>query len=482
MIAKSIKPQVLLVLALQLLVLLGVVASTLYLLRLRQHDYLILNLNGQLRVITETLVKQSESYLQHAGDADAGLFIAGLRQQVDEFDAIVDGLKTRALNAKLLDNSFIVPGAHKTTHSLSSGPDQAIYCVWDGPSRDQMDETAAVWDEFHSGLARVMGSGPGEPQTKQAAEYVLEYHGRLISTTAKLARAFRSMMESKLAQIRVLNQAAIGIMLLIGGTILFILQRRVFAPIERTVAGFNRVAGGDLDYRVPAPDSIEIGTMTRTFNRLTQRLAALFRLTDRINQATSLDEILRFASEEFPAFLPHDWIGLLRVAPDADWFNLERCHSRQRFALDENESLPYRGSQFERAFQRGKPLFLSSASDAANVWASDPLLQRLRAQGLSSVFGMGGEIAESHHERFDGNGYPHGLRDTEIPLSARSVAIADVFDAVTSKRPYKEAWPVERALDLVREETGRHFDPDVVAAFEAGLPRILAIYDEHKHV
>ena len=60
--------------------------------------------------------------------------------------------------------------------------------------------------------------------------------------------------------------------------------------------------------------------------------------------------------------------------------------------------------------------------------------------------------------------------------------MADVFDALTSKRPYKEAWPVDKARDVIRSEAGKHFDPEVVAAFERALPGVLEIYEVHKHV
>jgi HD-GYP domain-containing protein (c-di-GMP phosphodiesterase class II) len=105
----------------------------------------------------------------------------------------------------------------------------------------------------------------------------------------------------------------------------------------------------------------------------------------------------------------------------------------------------------------------------------------MRSRGRS-VFGLGIEIAEAHHERWDGSGYPHGLAGEAIPLSARIVALADVFDALTSRRPYKEAWPVERALEAIRADSGRHFDPECVAALERALPQVLAFYERHKHV
>ena len=75
------------------------------------------------------------------------------------------------------------------------------------------------------------------------------------------------------------------------------------------------------------------------------------------------------------------------------------------------------------------------------------------------------EIARWHHERFDGTGYPHGLKGNLIPLSARIVSVADVFDALTSKRVYKNAIDVEQARSMIEEESGKHFDPAVVSAF-----------------
>jgi putative two-component system response regulator len=75
------------------------------------------------------------------------------------------------------------------------------------------------------------------------------------------------------------------------------------------------------------------------------------------------------------------------------------------------------------------------------------------------------QIACAHHERWDGTGYPHGLAGHAIPLPGRIVSVADVFDALTHRRPYKPAWPRERAIDEIRSQSGRQFDPRVVEAF-----------------
>ena len=84
-------------------------------------------------------------------------------------------------------------------------------------------------------------------------------------------------------------------------------------------------------------------------------------------------------------------------------------------------------------------------------------------------------VALTHHEKWDGSGYPNGLSGEDIPLEGRIVAIADVFDALTSERPYKHAWPLEQALELLREQAGKHFDPRLVGIFHEVLPAILAV-------
>ena len=74
-------------------------------------------------------------------------------------------------------------------------------------------------------------------------------------------------------------------------------------------------------------------------------------------------------------------------------------------------------------------------------------------------------LASFHHERWDGKGYPTGISGEDIPLSARIMAVADVFDALVSKRSYKEGFPIEKAFDIIREGAGTQFDPDVAKAF-----------------
>ncbi len=96
------------------------------------------------------------------------------------------------------------------------------------------------------------------------------------------------------------------------------------------------------------------------------------------------------------------------------------------------------------------------------------------------ILQTGALISYQHHEKYNGTGYPQGLKGDEIHIFARITAIADVFDAITSVRCYKEAWPVDKSFELIKSESGKHFDPKVVEAFFEVTDEILTIYEELK--
>lgn len=100
--------------------------------------------------------------------------------------------------------------------------------------------------------------------------------------------------------------------------------------------------------------------------------------------------------------------------------------------------------------------------------------------GQDSFLAMGRDIAYYHHEKWDGSGYPEGLKETDIPLPARIVAISDVYDALSSKRPYKEPFSHEKSMSIIVEGRGSHFDPAVVDAFVAREQEVVAIRESFK--
>ncbi|OXS79374.1 HD domain-containing phosphohydrolase [Domibacillus enclensis] len=104
---------------------------------------------------------------------------------------------------------------------------------------------------------------------------------------------------------------------------------------------------------------------------------------------------------------------------------------------------------------------------------------RILEGSSSNLLQLAAEIALTHHEKWDGTGYPYGKKEREIPLSGCITAVADVFDALTSARPYKEPWSFEKAAAHIQEASGLHFQPEVVRAFEQALPDIRMIFSQY---
>ena len=114
---------------------------------------------------------------------------------------------------------------------------------------------------------------------------------------------------------------------------------------------------------------------------------------------------------------------------------------------------------------------------ACREWVS-PLMGGTSDSLDNPVLEMAAVIALTHHEKWNGAGYPRGLAGEEIPLEGRIVAISDVYDALTSDRPYKQAFTKHEAMAIIRDDVGTHFDPEIFAAFDASIETISAIRDE----
>ena len=96
----------------------------------------------------------------------------------------------------------------------------------------------------------------------------------------------------------------------------------------------------------------------------------------------------------------------------------------------------------------------------------------------SPVMRLAAVVAETHHEKWNGTGYPHALSGEDIPMEGRITAVCDVFDAISTKRPYKDAYPIGKCFEIIKEGSGKHFDPAVVEAFFRRRDEILEAFNE----
>ncbi|MFM9914061.1 MAG: HD domain-containing phosphohydrolase [Methylophilaceae bacterium] len=298
------------------LLMIGTLGYTLYSLHLRQHDYLILNLAGQLRVLSQSMIEQSQHYTEVAPDdegkyaRDLATYWKDLQKQIILYDKIIRSLESRQIAADLV-------GDHTSV----------IQCNFDNQLNSQLHQTMGDWMRFQAGLQDKLGPNLAEPRLTWAAEYIQGHGALLAKSSNRLSGAFQHMMEKKLDHIRVFLWASGGLGLLLVVLVMFILQHRLITPLKQTIKGFARVAQGDFGHQVAMQSGNEIGQMTEAFNLLTQRINGIFKLTDRINQGHKLDDMLRFVHDEFQGFVPLNWVGVFYPTPDGGRLTLERHYS-----------------------------------------------------------------------------------------------------------------------------------------------------------
>lgn len=256
------------------------------------------------------------------------------------------------------------------------------------------------------------------------------------------------------------------------------------------------------DYIVKPFDHDELLAKVRIQFRLRAALEGLWLANGRIQQFNAeLENLVRQRSAEVVATRDVAIFALAKLAESRDpetGEHLERMRNYCRILADElRKGGPYRhqiGETFVEDLYQSSPLH-----DIGKVGISDAVLlkpgpltpdefevmkqhtvigakaleEAVRHNSSGGFLAMAIEITRHHHERFDGRGYPDGLAGTAIPLPARIVALADVYDALTSARVYKPAFDPEVARQMIEEEDGKHFDPVIVAAFRTRYSEFL---------
>ena len=301
---------------------------------------------------------------------------------------------------------------------------------------------------------------------------------------SELRSAFFSDVDAILRANLLILVAALSCAILLSALFL----RHLTGPLERLGAQIGRIASsGDLSLRAPLEYDDEIGELARRFNDLVGKLES---------RSLELAEANRAEREAHETAVQREAETLFLLGRISD-YNDEKtgAHLARIGALS---------ALFARVLGLGEAaeeLILNSSPlhDIGKIAIPEAILlkpgklspEEFEAMQRHTLFGYellrdsksrflaeGAAIAHSHHERWDGSGYPQGLAGEAIPLSARIVSIVDVFDALVSERPYKAAWSKEAALEHILEQGGRHFDPRLAELFAARFGEFAAAWDE----
>ena len=282
-----------------------------------------------------------------------------------------------------------------------------------------------------------------------------------------------AQLQAGLDQLRLFLLILFAVAALITLVIGLTLAGAITRPVQRLVGAMAAVAAGDLAQRAPAGPSDEIGYLGKVFNLMTTGL----------QEKTQALEDTYFAAIE----------ALARAIDARDPYTYGHSARVAAFSLEIADELGY--PQDKREGLRRSALL----HDIGKIGIEDHILRKAGAlnyveakqmrehpvighQMLKDVPFLRSSLSgiRHHHERWDGAGYPDTLGGEMIPLQVRILSVADVFDALTSDRPYRQAMSVAEATLTIERETGRQFDPAVVAAFKARKDAIIAILREQR--
>ena len=296
----------------------------------------------------------------------------------------------------------------------------------------------------------------------------------------------------KEAQISVLKEFAFVLIVVLPHTLNIIRSyaRNLHGLLNQQTTVMTQVTSGDYTNHVPVASNDEFGVMAQHTNTMVERIKDHTRELARTRDVTilSLASLAETRDNETGAHILRTQRYVRALA--------EQLKTHPRFAdqLDaESIDLLYKSAPLHDVGKVGIPdeILLKPGKHTDEEFeimkthaqlGADALAVAENELGTNSFLRYAREIAVSHHEKWDGSGYPNGLKGDAIPMSGRLMAVADVYDALISKRVYKPAFSHDKAMGIIREGKGAHFDPDIVEALdqvEAEFQAIAAQFKDH---
>ena len=287
-------------------------------------------------------------------------------------------------------------------------------------------------------------------------------------------------------QMRRYTIVVLAVVLSVGTIVLLLVAGSLTKPISALVEGLHAVASGhEFDRRIALDGDDEIGTAARAFNAMAQDLGRSY---NRLREVAFSEAKARVEvhERELEALMvlgraaeykdQDTGLHLLRVGMYtvliAEAFGMREQQRRILYQAAPLHDLGKIGIPDAVLLKPGALSPVERLIMEEHTIIGHTILRNSQSPSLRA----GAIIALSHHEKFDGTGYPRKLSGRRIPLFSRILAVADVFDALTSERPYKNAWSFEDAFALIERERGRHFDPHVADLFLSNQARVREIY------
>lgn len=338
----------------------------------RKHDYAILNLAGQLRVITSSLITESNQYKANAPrdyasyNRDLKTYANNLKRKISSYDEIISAFDSREFSTAL------------------TGLDSELTCNWDKQSISQLDLTVVEWQNFKAGLELSLGNNEAEPRLEFAAEYIIQRSNELHRATDSLAKEFRLMMQRKLDTLILTIKGLLILSALTALGILSLLYFQLLKPLKYSVTGISQISNGDLKYRIRTGTN-EISILNTAINRMASSLNAIFNLTSHINSAKTIDETLQIVFNEFNEISPINWTGIFSVNATRSQIKLDRLFSDFSSEIKENQTFDFGGSLMADMIDQGKIKIINNIAEIEHLYPNSAIVQLLKKDQLKSA-------------------------------------------------------------------------------------------------
>jgi len=362
---------------LTVLILLGLLSSiigfTLSSVNARKHDYAILNLAGQLRVISTTLLNQSKQYQQNAPRdypayfRDLNLYAKDLNNQIKSYDDIIQAFKARSLGIEL------------------TGLDSELTCNWDSQSITQLDLTAEEWFNFKSGLMVALGNNLEEPKLEHGASFISSHAEALQRSTDLLTQSFRQMMQTKLDSLILTIQVLLTVSVIISAGLIAQFYFRIQKPLQSSLDGIQEISNGILEHRIKPTTNNELSLLVKAINNMASSLNAIFKLTSQVNNADNIDDTLQTVFKEFNTISPINWAGIFSVNANRSKIKLDRLFSDFKSQLKEGQEFDFNGSFMARMIDHGKITIINNLSTIKDQFPESAIIKLKELDNLNSV-------------------------------------------------------------------------------------------------
>lgn len=366
---KMLKTQIAAALVLIMLLFGSVFALSMMALQEQQSYNTLLNITSRLEQTAQSLVSLGMNYSMNVPqdsssyERDVKLYYSAMHGQVEKLDAITNSFMLAEFPPELTDYPELF------RPHLSPATEQAVSAVEE------------VWKDFRQGIMQALGNDSDMPRLDRASDYIAHYNAPLIASIKILLSRIQQQTDQRLTQVHRLHLGLLLAVVIITFGVFAWFFLAVLKPLRLAVDGFQKVAQGDFGYQVPTSGDNELALMTRSFNTLSLRMHAIFRLIDQLQRGSDLNETLGFVAKEFATLLPLDWVGALFVAGDSTMV-LEGSYRAGQPETARRSRYPLRKTLLLKALESGEPLHIPNMAAVGNRNPNFQFLNHLIDEGI----------------------------------------------------------------------------------------------------